>query len=138
MPPLSEAELSDSRSANHLQSAINSLQSHMPMEFVANGSARAVARAIEQYAHAQGRLSAIVVPWEGTVTTVSMSVTSVKTDGWAIEHTNLGTITLTDRGNGTTAVAMARDDSDRSEKDRLAALFDNFARQLQHQFQAVS
>jgi hypothetical protein len=108
------------------------------MEFVANGSAGAVARAIEQYAHAQGRLSAIVVPWEGTATTVSMSVTSVKTDGWAIEHTNLGTITLSDRGNGTTAVAMARDNSDRSEKDRLAALFDNFARQLQHQFQAVS
>ena len=108
------------------------------MEFVANGSPGDVARAIEQYAQAQGRLSAIVVPWEGTATTVSMSVTSVKADGWAIEHTNLGTITLTDLGNGTTAVAPAADDSDRSEKERLAALFDAFARQLQHQFQAMS
>jgi hypothetical protein len=107
------------------------------MRFVANGSPGDVARAIEQYARTQGHLSAIVVPWEGTATTLSLSVTSVKADGWAIEHTNLGTITLTDLGNGTTAIAMAADDSDRSEKERLAALFDAFARRVQQQVKAV-
>jgi hypothetical protein len=110
----------------------------VPIEFVAGGSARAVSRAIEQYAHAQGHLSAIVVPWEGSATTLSMSVTSVKADGWAIEHINLGTISLTDLGNGTTAVAVAADEPDRPDKDRLSALFVRFADQLQHQFKAAS
>src|SRR6266487_3175517 len=80
------------------------------MEFVAGGTARDVSHAVEQLAHAQGHVSAIVVPWEGTATTVSMSVTAVRADGWAIEHINLGTITLTDRGDGTTAVAVAADE----------------------------
>ena len=77
------------------------------VEFIATGTARDVSHAVEQFAHAQGRVSAIVVPWEGTATTVSMSVTAVRADGWAIEHLNLGTITLTDRADGTTAVAVA-------------------------------
>jgi len=81
------------------------------VEFIAKGAARDVAHAVEQFAHAQGRVSAIVVPWEGTATTVSMSVTAVRADGWAIEHLNLGTITLTDRADGTTAVALAADES---------------------------
>jgi hypothetical protein len=107
----------------------------VPIEFVANGTARVLSHAIEQYARAQGHVSAIVVPWETTATTVSMSVTSVKADGWAIEHTNLGTITLTDLGNGTTAVAGHGPDL--SGQDRLSSLFDRFARQLQQQFAAV-
>jgi len=113
-------------------------------EFVARGTAGAVSQAIEQFAQARRDVSAIVVPWEGTATTVSMSVTAVRADGWAIEHTNLGTITLTDRGDGTTAVAIAADDLDRGTapdhagRDRLAALFDRFAHQLQHQFEAGS
>jgi|SRR5919108_4493518 hypothetical protein len=104
------------------------------MEFVTAGTPRLVSRAIEQYAADQGHVNAIVVPWEGTATTVSMSVTSVKADGWAIEHTNLGTITLTDRGNGTTAVALAAHAPDHPDRDRLSALFDRFAHQLHERF----
>jgi hypothetical protein len=107
-------------------------------EFVTTGSARAVSRAIEQYAHAQGHVSAIAVPWESSATTVSMSVTSVKADGWAIEHTNLGTILLTDRGNGTTAVAVTAHPPDHPDGDRLSALFVRFADQLQSQFETGS
>ena len=35
------------------------------------------------------------MPWESDASTLSMAITAVKIDGWAIEHTNLGTITLT-------------------------------------------
>jgi hypothetical protein len=108
------------------------------MEFVASGSPRDVSRAIEQYARAQGHVSAIVVPWEGTATSLSMSVTSVRADGWAIEHTNLGTITLTDLHDGTTAVAVAAHDPDHPERNRLSALFDRFAGQLQQRFKSGS
>jgi hypothetical protein len=103
--------------------------------FVANGTARLLVDAIEQWAQAQGHVSAVVVPWEGTPTTTSMAVTSVRADGWAIEHTNLGTITLTDRGDGTTALALTADDPDHADKDRLLAVFDRFARHLQRQFE---
>jgi len=112
------------------------------VEFVARGAARSVSRAIEEFAQAQGHVSAIVVPWEGSAATVSMSVTAARADGWAIEHTNLGTITLTDRGDGTTAVTICADEPDRSsasdqaDRDRLAAIFDRFAGQLPHQFKA--
>jgi len=108
------------------------------VEFIARGQARDVSSAIEQFARRQGHVSAIVVPWEGTATSISMSITSVRADGWAIEHTNLGTITLTDRGDGTTTVAIARDESDRVERDRFMALFDQFADQLQRQFDGPS
>ena len=107
-------------------------------EFVTKGTARVLARAIERWAQAQGPITAIVVPWEGTATTMSMAVTSVRADGWAIEHTNLGTILLTDLGNGTTAVALTADELDLADKDRLLALFDRFAHQLQGQFEAAS
>jgi hypothetical protein len=112
----------------------------MAAEFVTRGPARVVSRAIEQYAQTEGHVSAIVVPWEGTDSTMSMAVTSVRADGWAIEHINLGTITLTDLGNGTTAVALAADepDADHADKARLLALFDRFAGQLQRQFEVAS
>jgi type II secretory pathway component GspD/PulD (secretin) len=64
----------------------------LPIEFVADGSPKVVSRAIEEFARAQGHVTAIVVPWESDATTLSMAVTAVKSDGWAIEHTNLGTI----------------------------------------------
>jgi hypothetical protein len=105
------------------------------IEFVAAGSPREVARAIEEYAHGQGHVSAIVVPWESSATTLSMAVTSVKSDGWAIEHINLGTITLTDRGSASTSVAVIAHDPDHAEKPKLATLFDRFAQQLQGRFQ---
>jgi hypothetical protein len=107
------------------------------IEFVANRTARVLSDAIEAYARAQGHVSAIVVPWETSATTVSMSVTSVKADGWAIEHTNLGTITLTDLGNDTTAVVVAGHGPDLAAEERLSALLDHFARQLEQHFAAV-
>ena len=104
------------------------------MEFVTKGSPRTVSQAIEELAHGQGHVSAIVVPWECTATMLSMSVTSVRSDGWAIEHTNLGTVTLTDLGNGTTAVAVTSHEPDHSDKQKLASVFDRFAEQLQSRF----
>ena len=109
----------------------------MATEFTVKGPARVVSRAIEQYAQAQGHVSAIVVPWEGSAGTVSMSVTSVRADGWAIEHTNLGTITLTDLADGQTAVAVTADDPDQADKARLIAVFGRFAEQLQRHFEAA-
>jgi hypothetical protein len=106
-------------------------------EFIVKGPARMVSRAIEQYAQAQGHVSAIVVPWEGSAGTLRMSVTSVRADGWAIEHTNLGTITLNDREDGQTAVVVSADDPDHADKARLIAVFDRFAEQLQRQFEAA-
>jgi hypothetical protein len=106
------------------------------IEFVVKGSARTVARAIEEFAHAKGHVSAIVVPWESSATTLNMSVTSVRTDGWAIEHTNLGTVTLTDLGNDTTAVAVAAVEPEHAEPQKLVTAFDRFAQQLQSRFES--
>ncbi len=103
----------------------------MPMEFTARGSARVVSRAIEEYARAQGHVNALVVPWESDASTLSMAVTSVKSDGWAIEHTNLGTIRLTAAGDEATRVAVERAAHD---EPKLAAVFDRFADQLRSQF----
>ena len=101
------------------------------LEFSTSGSPRAVARAIEDFARAQAHVAAIVVPWESNPTALSMAVTAVSGEGWAIEHTNLGTITLTDHGGDLTRVAVAAAGRDNPE---LAAVFDRFTRQLQHQF----
>jgi hypothetical protein len=140
MAKTSNADDSDSPSVDtNLKSELYNLKSRTTVaEFVATGTARVLARAIEDWAQAQGPVTAVVVPWEGTATTMSMAVTSVRADGWAIEHTNLGTIVLTDLGNGTTAVALTADEPDLADKDRLLALFDRFARQLQRQFEAAS
>jgi len=104
------------------------------LRFIATGSPQVVSRAIEEYARGQGHVSAIVVPWECVGTTLSMAVTAVKSDGWAIEHTNLGTIRLDDAGSERTAVAIDAATWDHPEQEKLAALFDRFARQLQSQF----
>ncbi len=101
------------------------------IEFTVTGSPRVVSRAIEQYATGHGSLHAIVVPWESDDVTLSMAVTSAKGDGWAIEHTNLGTIRLTGLENDLTRVAFAPREPDHAEKQKLAALFDGFARQIQ-------
>ena len=107
------------------------------IEFSAAGSPQVVARAIEEYARAQGHVTALVVPWESDATRLSMAVTSVKSDGWAIEHTNLGTITLTEAGPDTTRVAIAPHVPEHDENRRLSALFDRFARQLQTRLSAA-
>jgi len=105
------------------------------LEFTATGSPRTVSDAIEQYTTGRGSLSAIVVPWESDLITLSMAVTSAKGEGWAIEHTNLGTIRLTDLGDDLTRVIIATHEPVQAENPKLAALFDGFARQLQTRFQ---
>jgi hypothetical protein len=101
------------------------------IEFAVTGSPRNISRAIEDYARASGRVNALVVPWEGDAVTLVMAVTSVKADGWAIEHTDLGTIRLTDLGSDSTAVAIVARDPDSAGRPELTALFDRFATQLQ-------
>jgi len=108
------------------------------LEFTTAGSPQVVSQAIEQYAAGQGRLNAIVVPWESDRNTLSMAVTAVKSDGWAIEHTNLGTIRLTNLGDDRTRVAIVPHQPDHAEKQKLAALFDGFARKIQSKFQAAT
>jgi hypothetical protein len=107
------------------------------VEFVAAGSPRVVSRAIEACADEQRMVSALVVPWESHPEVLSMAVTSAKVDGWAIEHTNLGTIRLTDLGNQRTGVLVRADQSSRTGEQKLARLFDEFARELQTRFQVA-
>jgi hypothetical protein len=107
------------------------------MEFTATGSPRVVSSAIEQYATGQGSLNAIVVPWESDRVTLSMAVTAAKGEGWAIEHINLGTIRLTDLGNDLTRVAISVHEPDHVERQKLTALFDRFARQVQSKLQVA-
>src|SRR5262249_31665992 len=106
--------------------------------FTASGSPRVVSRAIEEYARSQGHVSAIVVPWESDRTTLSMAVTAVKSDGWAIEHTNLGRIRLSGGGRHHTTVAIAAEPSDHPEHQKLAGLFERFVRQVQSRFHVES
>ena len=106
--------------------------------FTVAGSPRVVSRAIEEYARAQGHVSAIVVPWESDATTLSMAVTAVKADGWAIEHTNLGTIRLQEAGRERTAVAIAAELPDDPDHQKLTTLFDRFVRQVQSKFHVQS
>jgi len=108
------------------------------IEFVASGSARALSRAIEEFAADQRLVNAIVVPWESDATNLSMSVTAVSGDGWAIEHTNLGTIKLTDLGNDRTRFAAEVDDQSHPDQPKAAALFARFVQQLQGRLQPAS
>ena len=106
--------------------------------FTATGSPQVVSRAIEEYARGEGHVTAIVVPWESDGTTLSMAVTAVKSDGWAIAHTNLGTIRLIDAGQERTKVAIAAEPADHPEQQTLTAVFDRFARQVQNRFRVES
>jgi len=108
------------------------------IEFVANGSPKVVSRAIEEFARGQGHVTALVVPWESDGTTLSMAVTAVKSDGWAIEHTNLGTIRLVDAGQDRTGVAIAAEPPNHPEPQQLAAVFDRFVRQIQSRLNTAS
>jgi hypothetical protein len=102
--------------------------------FTATGSPKVVSRAIEEYARALGNLTAIVVPWECDGTTLSMAVTAVRSDGWAIEHTNLGTIRLIDAGQERTEVAIIAEPPDHPDPQKLTAVFDRFVQQVQSKF----
>jgi hypothetical protein len=99
-------------------------------EFSIPGSARDVSRAIEEYARATGRVGALVVPWESDATTLNIAVTSVKADGWAIEHTDLGTIRVSDRGALSASVAVIARESAAASQPALKAVFDRFAADL--------
>ena len=102
-----------------------------PTTFAVAGSARDVSRAIEEYARATGRVGALVVPWESDATTLNIAVTSVKADGWAIEHTDLGTIRVTDGGTHSASVTIVARDSAAAAQAALRAVFDRFAADLQ-------
>ena len=106
--------------------------------FTATGTPRAVSRAIEECARGQGHVNALVVPWESDGKTLSMAVTAVKSDGWAIEHMNLGTIRLADVGPGQTEVAVEAEPPDHPEQQKLADAFDRFVRQLQSRLEEAS
>ncbi|MGH9385669.1 MAG: hypothetical protein ACRD2N_15415 [Vicinamibacterales bacterium] len=106
------------------------------VEFIATGTPRALSQAIEEDARGRGAVSVLVVPWESDDVTLSMAITLVKSDGWAIEHTNLGTLTLTDLGHNRTQVAVVAHQTDRSEHERIAPVLDAFSRQIQGRFQA--
>ena len=104
------------------------------IEFVASGSPRAVSQAIEEYAAGQRTVSAMVVPWESDLAVLKMSVTAVSGDGWAIEHTNLGTIRLMDLGNERTQVSAAGAETIDPDQQKRAVVFDRFAQQIQSRF----
>ena len=108
------------------------------LEFTAAGSPVPLSRAIEDYAREQGQVSAIVVPWESDGGALSMAVTSVKTDGWAIEHTNLGTIRVTGLPGDRSRVVVDAADPEHPEKARLARVLAGFAEGLQARLSASS
>ena len=106
-------------------------------EFMTAGSPRAVSGAIEQFAIGLGSLTAVVVPWESDKSTLSMAVASTQGEGWALEHTNIGTLRLVDLGNDKTRVEIFSDLKDHAEQQKLANLFARFSSQLQSQFQVA-
>ena len=106
-------------------------------EFVTTGSPRAVSGAIEQLAIGLGSLTAIIVPWESDRTTLCMAVASTQGEGWALEHTNLGTIRLTDMGNEMTRVEVLADLEHHPEHKKLAKLFGRFSIEIQSRLQVA-
>lgn len=106
-------------------------------EFTTPGSPRAVSGTIAQLAGGVGSLNALVVPWESDSTTLNMAVASTQGEGHALEHTNLGTVRLTDMGNDTTRVEVLSDVFGHAEQQRLVRLFARFSSEVQSQLQAV-
>ena len=106
-------------------------------EFMTAGSPRTVSGAIEQFAIGLGSLTAVVVPWESDKTSLCMAVASTQGEGWALEHTNIGTLRLIDLGSEKTRVEIYSDLKDHAEQQKLANLFARFSSQLQSQFQAA-
>ncbi|HLJ24712.1 MAG TPA: hypothetical protein VKT71_11440 [Candidatus Acidoferrales bacterium] len=106
-------------------------------EFITPGSPRAVSGAIEQLAIGLGSLNAIIVPWESDRDALSVAVTSTQGEGWALEHTNLGTIRLTDLGNDTTRVEILADLQHHPENQKLSKLFARFSSEIQNRLQVT-
>jgi hypothetical protein len=106
-------------------------------EFVTAGSPRVVSAAVEQFAIGLGSLSAIVVPWESDRTTLCMAIASTQGEGWALEHTNLGTVRLTDLGDDTTRVEILADLQHHPEQLKLAKVFARFSSEIQSRLQVT-
>ena len=106
-------------------------------EFMTPGSPRAVSGAIEQFAIGLGSLTAIVVPWESDRTTLCMAVASTQGEGWALEHTNLGTVRLTDMGNEMTRVEILADIQHHTDQQKLTKLFGRFSSEIQSRLQVT-
>jgi hypothetical protein len=106
-------------------------------EFMTTGTPRTVSGAIEQFAIGLGSLTAIVVPWESDHNNLVMAVTSTQGEGWALEHTNLGSVRLTDQGNETTLVEILADFRNHPEEQRLAKLFSRFSSEIQSRLQVM-
>jgi hypothetical protein len=107
------------------------------VEFIAKGAPRVLSRAIEEHARGRGAVSVLLVPWESDQATLRMAVTLVTSDGWAIEHTNLGTVTLTDLGKDLTRVTVLGHPvaGDHPEREQIAALLATLGRQIQGRFE---
>src|SRR5579864_8933049 len=122
---------------NHWSTVPQIAMSEKLFEFVTSGSPRTVSGAIEQLAIGQGSLTAIVVPWESDRTTLCMAVASTQGEGWALEHTNLGTVRLTDIGNQMTRVEILSDMQRHAEQQKLAKLFARFSSEVQSRLQVA-
>lgn len=96
------------------------------VDFTTRGTTRELASAIEQLALERRVVTALVVPWESDASTLRMAVTATTGDGWAIEHTNLGTVSLADLGSERTRVVVTGE-SGREASAPLVA----FARQIE-------
>jgi hypothetical protein len=111
-------------------------EARLAIEFTVPGAPTSLARDIEAFAQADGHVTAIVVPWESSATELRLSVTAVRADGWAIEHTDLGTIVLTAAGGATRLTASASAGT-RPDADKLAVLFERFADALRRRYAAA-
>jgi hypothetical protein len=60
-----------------------------------------------------------------------MAVASTQGEGFALEHTNLGTVRLTDLGNETTRVEVLADLQHHPESQKLGKLLARFSSELQ-------
>ena len=107
------------------------------LNFTVPGSPPEVSRAVEDCAAGLGSLSAIVVPWKSDRSTVIIAVTSTQGEGFALEHTDLGTIRLTEAGSDMTRVEIIAHHPDHGEKKTLAAHFVRFANHVQSRFQVT-
>ena len=115
------------------------------VEFTARGPARDVSAAIEACAAERRVVNALVVPWESDASTLRMAVTSMRGDGWAIEHTNLGTITLANLGDVTRVAVFPHDpdpsgsDSSKADaRDKLTGVLVAFARDIEQKLASAA
>ncbi len=108
------------------------------VEFTVRGPAESVSAAIEACAAERRVVSALVVPWESDASTLRMAVTLTTGDGWAGEHTNIGTITLAAFGDATRVAVVAHEPGlsavespDAAAREKLSDILIAFARQIE-------